>query len=954
MLNEAGLWKKDLIRPHVWQVEDNVIDNSRKKYYAVDITTDKNDDLPIIGNLLGHVRLITGSPSFDGTPGRAFYEGGAANDNKWYEGILLDDKVGVSSTEIDVTSMGGVGSLSGFSFSIKNCNKQWEYIDNNDIYFLGRRITHYVVLDNIFYPIWSGIVEETSFDDTSVVFSCTSAFNAVHKDMPPQSAVIESFENVDASAEGKSIPVLLGDVYNANILLTNRGIEYIDITGIVDAPYEAGFDVVNTLLFTETTYDLITWDKSFFEDELNDKYLMLVSGGGSIQKNKLIRIIKNYATTYRELYAPLSISKNITRIKIVETFDICADTIANFSTKYRFALGIAVPFTWSVFADIWLAKIVDVDMVYSISNEAILSVNGKTMAYNQQSKKYVDISSIVKSVDTSMGTISLNANILDGNNISVNSYFTPEISYLRPGYFEPTTGVFTSHNFPPYYYTGSMANLTDKNRATGYTIGSLTPPETPYTDKFLCGVSLDIPVTQELVNFVLNSSNFSLCADVSFPEYPHTVPEYTALITGWDAYGQIVGYPIRYAINLDKQIKLQIGITTSPRTFNSIDNEYYNGNTNGEICNKNCKYVFNAVQTYLNEALPLDSAFVELILSGCIKNIKLSLQILDTNSGTPYPMELTVKEIAFQKTESVNVSGDNLVVSASGEKYLTYDTNNVYRAIQHIIYDYDKIAVIDTDMGNLPSTRNNWHTGRQLTEKKSSLDYIKELCEQSMVGYWQDRNGKLSFSSWLDNLSPTGFHNNTTILRNTIKGIQKSIVSGMFNEFSIKYDYDSIADKYNCEFSISHVDESTFPLISDPLWKTYAGGFDDTLYSQASALWYTCRAAYLKNKTIHKLKLECPWFVDCSKLTGAAALFIGTESSAYKLLHTLVSWATVQKNIIKYEVSLDEESVTLDMLDYISFMDSQLTDGAIGGWIINLSNNPTKNIREITIIQNPE
>ena len=199
MMLNADLWRYDTIGSHVWQINLPVVDPTNKIYYAVDVELDCSpcDSVPAIGLYNSHIRIITGRPGFTGVPGQAYYEGGADNLNAWHEGILIDKKVGISSQAIELAVNGGVGSVSGFRFSINDCEKQWQYINVDAYQFVNRKITHYVVIENIFYPVWSGVIEDAAYDDLSVEFSCVNSFNAVHKPMPPRSAVQPEFPNTD-------------------------------------------------------------------------------------------------------------------------------------------------------------------------------------------------------------------------------------------------------------------------------------------------------------------------------------------------------------------------------------------------------------------------------------------------------------------------------------------------------------------------------------------------------------------------------------------------------------------------------------------------------------------------------------------------------------------------------------------------------------------------------------
>ena len=139
------------------------------------------------------------------------------------------------------------------------------------------------------------------------------------------------------------------------------------------------------------------------------------------------------------------------------------------------------------------------------------------------------------------------------------------------------------------------------------------------------------------------------------------------------------------------------------------------------------------------------------------------------------------------------------------------ETNNVYRAFQHILENYDGLSTTDIDYGNLATERNIWKCGRQLTEKKKSNEYLKELAKHSFVGIYPTRKGLRGLKAWYEDRTSVETHDESDIIE--ILSFKKSPISKVYNDFKINYDWSPGAEKYNKSVFITHIDESSFPEI---------------------------------------------------------------------------------------------------------------------------------------------
>lgn len=961
MLINSGLWLFDSIASHIWQIIAPVIDTTNKVYYAVDVELDCSpcERIDSIGLLNGHIRAITGRPDFDGTPGRATYEGGAANNNLWYEGLLLNGKVGTSSQSIDVSIMGEVGSFSGFRFSICDSQKQWQYINAGGIQFTNRKITHYVVIDNVFYPLWSGVVESIEYDDAEIEFSCANAFNSIHHPMPPRSAIAPEYSDADASDEGKAIPIIIGDVVDAQLVLTNKSINELNITNLSTNLRVAGlwdYDISGSVGIVS----ILSWTKNWATDGLIGKYMLPVNGSGGLKLNKMILITGNDVTSQTPISTVPPLTKSYTPIYLAEALSEFQDIYDNFDTKYKMKFGYdQLPMTEQKLMDYWNVKIMDFIAEYSLSNSAVAEIlsnaNGRPIirVWNEQRKQYDDISKLFLDGDLLAGTIQMKPRVLTGNeSAQYNVFITPNIISVVGGNVNPDQKSLMTQYANRAVITGDVADLTDRDRSTFVSVFY----EADYTP--FIGAVIAIQVDDAL-RLAAQEGNLALSVDATLEKdaAAYTLA-YNLHTVGYDLYG-------RALINTKCADYLHCGGSTEEAfVFNLIPDEYYNfgGFDNGEECDLNRIYAdaeYHPISArnkkkFLYDIRIMDEDFVSLIAKGAISKIELVVSFCVDGLAVYPNWQIDVKEVTFMQSASVGIDSDNIVVSVKGETTSGYETNNVYRALQHILLDYDGIDAGDADFGNLPTKRQSWHAGRQLTDRKSSLDYIAELCRQSFIAYWQKRGGELAFSAWRESVTIAAFHNDSVILRDSIKAVQRTTISSLYNEFSILYGWSNITDRYEREFFITKIDSAAFPAESDATWMQYVGGLSSDSYADAKALWDQCHAAYLKSNTINKFEAECPWFMDCSTIPDYGGGAIGTSSSAFMLLRNLVEWATWQKKIVQYDLAITEDTAKLELMQYVSFEDYHLTDSAaLGGWIVGIQSNPESNTRSISVMLAP-
>jgi hypothetical protein len=346
--------------------------------------------------------------------------------------------------------------------------------------------------------------------------------------------------------------------------------------------------------------------------------------------------------------------------------------------------------------------------------------------------------------------------------------------------------------------------------------------------------------------------------------------------------------------------------------LNTLPNLYYKftDGANGEISR------FAGYTTKVLTTIDIDN--FDKIYSGYYnKKLKLKFRLFH---GGLTSKTIKIKQIGFFGSKSFSLSGTNLYTRVSGEKTTgAAESNTVYNAFRLLLETYDDIDSADIDYGNLPTVRHNLmnymcHVGRQLTERKNTADYIKELCEQSFVAAFQNRKGKIALSAWRDRTDTPHVHDNTTINRGTIGDWKLTGIDDVLNSFTVNYSRDPGGDKYFSAWQITDVDSGS----GSP------GG-------SLGALWDVCHGAWHIYKTVKEFKIDCSWFIDRARWynAGEVGVGLGVDGSAYHWLENAVYWMTRQKRNVSYNIPLNATNVLVELCDPVHFRDPIYTNSLV-------------------------
>ena len=133
----------------------------------------------------GYIRYITGRPGYDASPPYPTWEDTTNNTHEWFEGFLTKNGLGTPNRQIDIEQGGDYASISGFNFTIQNSMKLWKKLQDLYIDIINCDIYVYAVIDDVFHPIWSGIIENDPYTEIENRIECNSNSRKIHTTIPP-------------------------------------------------------------------------------------------------------------------------------------------------------------------------------------------------------------------------------------------------------------------------------------------------------------------------------------------------------------------------------------------------------------------------------------------------------------------------------------------------------------------------------------------------------------------------------------------------------------------------------------------------------------------------------------------------------------------------------------------------------------------------------------------------
>jgi hypothetical protein len=266
--------------------------------YAIEVITTSPDVTDSdYGITSGVFRWITGRPNYDGSTNIPTNEDATNNTHVWYENWIVRKGISDPSRSVDISQTGDYGTFSGFSFTIRNDTKIWDFINDNSIYLTNRTVNVYVIIDDVFYQIWQGIISNNPYNESDYRFECIDAFKKIHKTIPPDEINKTVYPDSASDEQGKSVPVVFGDVAYSKVQTVKNETTLENLIYLSDGSYGKAAGAVLYESEGKTIPELTLYTKgvSFAEDALAGKYLYTVRGENA-DTDELIRISSNDAT----------------------------------------------------------------------------------------------------------------------------------------------------------------------------------------------------------------------------------------------------------------------------------------------------------------------------------------------------------------------------------------------------------------------------------------------------------------------------------------------------------------------------------------------------------------------------------------------------------------------------------------------------------------------------------
>jgi hypothetical protein len=787
--------------------------------YAIEIDISDNTDIPdepVIG-LFNDVllnggaggsafRIITGRPNYDGSTVVPTGELSTANAIKWGEGVISSrGSLGSPVRIINVLTSGDYGSLSGVNFSLDNIKIEsgtfegqplFDIIDDEKFFMLNRTIRYYVVIDNVFYNVWTGIVQKYSYNETKIDLICQDNFQNAHKVLPPNTVNETSFPDVIKKSIGQPIPITLGYQNNAkliNIQSKSNNLTVAIINGQErKTTYVTDYEQIKDSDGNVTSIEVqINIGSLKGEENFVGKFLKFVLEGGSEDSFKIKKIAEVSFVSDGNKYLKLEIDSNAGESEIVPL-----PQLGDF--EFKFQIG-----TW--------VEIFDFENIYISSNDKISEFPNDNFGgtkqvthFDKDAFDYVDVSSIVEETDVenikSFGFPGITAltDVNDNEGVFSKLFpFTPKNAVRIASFSQLNGDQLVSDTFPLVNHP--LPDLIDKDQDTGYqAVFQWTPPH--LSSRFSFFIEVELPI--DLIN--TKYDKFYLLADWSVKSQAANVKE-----TNQSLNYSFVNINNRTAKSSDAQGGALIEVVFSSgetKKMDLIPKGYFDPPIPEDD---------NILFGTKKDILDLSAVYGSSIAFSAFPTVRITftggneLKVINNN------ITFDIKELCFVGEKLIKIKNDDIFIKTIGEKtdISNEPTTNIYNIFLKILETYDGLTDGDDfDLTGINS-RKNWGAGRQITERAKSFNYLKEMAQQSFVGVFPGRNGKRKFKAFRDFSEPVAEFSDTSgnVVQGTISPIILSDINQVYNEFEINYEWIEPAKRFDKSVFIKKVDEPVFP-----------------------------------------------------------------------------------------------------------------------------------------------
>lgn len=958
--------------------------------YAVEIKTDAlvtSTDFGLTADK--YFRWVTGRPSYNGVSSFPKWEDDTDNDKVWYEGILLDNSLSNPSRRIDISVSGEYGTLSGINISIANYNKFFSFIQTNDIYLTGRKVRVFLVVDNKFYQIWNGIVQNINYDETSYTLECKDDYKQIHKVLPPN--VISVAEISDSSEQGETIPVIIGDVAYSKLVNAGNKPEFINLVE-TDMLLSYEYDAINhnfKLLVTPSA------NKKFKQCAVNQFLGYAVNSGYEIGLKTSISI--PFAEHALEGYYLVGTKGTGLELdiasKIIHSYESAYGANGEWQTIVRiygdlgglYAADIANhEYDTATPDDNWWFGIADLSTIMIAGDASITEFvkdeknNIYLYKFDNNTKKYYRIDHLIENTSVSdiqgIGypgiKIMANQMTFDGD-ISV-------LSGIIPEQYRAYSPVSINGTPPLVSWRVARADGTFGGWLSWQTLVQSNVLIDKNVNSYLEAKTMITGATSTLHQYPIyllfpedkisdDMGDIYLCLDytVDNPTHAGTVNTYWN-VEYLDPYNNSI------EVNTDSFVYPSDGSTSAGLPLNCycLPLDYYKGGTSWtESGYTSTDHFWGRVsgtgtdQVIYSEVMKLSEDVITGIKNGRISDLILIKIFVKFNSAQTCTLKLY--QAGFVCRKKISVSDDDIYVRIHNSDIgNTGAIASVYTAYKTILETYDGYGVTGgitganfIDYSNLPEVRDDWYVGRQITERKNSYDYLNEISKQSFVGMFPTRAGNRKLVAWRDLSTYTASISETGIVRDSITDFEKTDSQNVFNDFKCEYSYNQATKKFDRCLIVTHSDAASFPLSTDTTWKTYVQGLNTNSYADAKVIWDIAHSAYDVTNTLQQNPTDTQklyWYYDKSIFDNTEFVGASVDDASYKFLQNLVEWTGLRKDKCTFRLPFTVANIQLELLDMVYFEDGFFTDNVQRkGWITLIEVDTKKNNIKLQVTLEP-
>ena len=745
-------------------------------------------------------RWITDRPGYPATTPTG--EIPTANATTWRENILLDrSSLGQIVRMINLLVSGGYGSLSGFDFKIDNVissdgtgDSFNDLITDGGFYFNSANINFFIVIDDVFYKSWGGIVTGTDYNEMEFKFRCEDNSKTIHKAFPPNSVSINSYPDLNPRDEGKVIPVCMGWVKHAKLVSISSIGDNINLLSInavtsTSAPINA---YVAPTPATHGTINIKTGDNYFQTNELAGYYVRHIIDGD----DQAVKIISNTST-----------AGSAPNYQTIITIDKALTTAP---VTYASVSG-SVKCSW---AEIFKFDSVSIVSEEEISNFIAGDYGNRYVAkyWDNTAMRWIDVSGIVDTASTQnikntlRPGVSLSSKSVDydGNFTSLTTHNFDSVKFNSSG--GSSVGFFSWTESSAMTADINLPLLSDRDASTYESmVGFITNSDGPQTGyvyvDFTVAFPKNLPISDYDGVYILADFRTSL-RDGSSLGTPYQSVNYER-VSPVDS----IGSKKDDVIEPDTAIILAWPFGAGADTYveiKSIPGSYYgaSGNTT---------FAFSQNSSLLDLSAFFSKSKLFNIFTTA--NVELRTKFSKFTSGNT-DIQIDVYQMCLALAKDINIIDEGLYTKLDGEYTgAALETNTIYLAFKHILEDYDGLTNID--YGNLATTLNDSsaRVGRQITDRKSSKEYLTGLAKQSFVGIYPTRTGARGLKAFREDTSIVATHStaNGTIIADSITKFDKSDINKVYNDFEVRYNYNPAANKYDNIVYVHKADQTTFP-----------------------------------------------------------------------------------------------------------------------------------------------